>query len=462
MIQSRRGDTLAFVAREFAGAELGDERRRKRLVRVVLDLLEDPSRSIPKASGTWAGAKGAYRFFSNPNVTRESVMKAHWEQTAERIQSRDSVLVVEDTTFLNFTHHPGTKGLGKIGNRNAKNPLQGVLVHSALAVEVGTHRVLGLIDQEVIIREEYQSPEESRADRQGRPRESAKWMTCARRAIDRVGKADGLIFTFDREGDVFEVIEELQDKGGRYVIRAAWNRRTEGSDGVEAHLLDQIQAEPVLGELEVEVPAGAGRKAHRVTLELRAATYQVLPPRRCERKEPVDVRVGCAKQERAADGETPLEWVLLTSEAISTAQDVQAVIGHYTGRWKIEEWHKVLKTGCKIEERELEEWDRLDVLLGVLSVVAWRLLILRDAARFGDASVDDYLSKTEQAVLRGMDPKLPKDASLRDFLRSIAKLGGFLARKRDGDPGWITLWQGFTRLRDLDRGFRLAKTQGCG
>lgn len=462
MIRSSRGDTLAFVAREFASAELGDERRRKRLIRVVLDLLEDPSRSIPKASGTWAGAKGAYRFFSNPGVTRESVMKPHWDQTAERIQSRDSVLVVEDTTFLNFTHHPETKGLGKIGNRNAKNQLQGVLVHSALAVEAGTHRVLGLIDQEVIIREEYRAPEESRAERQDRPRESAKWMTCARRVIERVGKAEGLIFTFDREGDVFEVIEELQEKGGRYVIRAAWNRRTEGREGVEEHLLDQIQAEPVLGELEVEVPAGAGRKAHRVTLELRAASYRVLPPRRCDRKEPVEVRVVCAKQARPSEGEALLEWVLLTSEAIGTVEDIQTVIRHYMGRWKIEEWHKVLKTGCKIEERELEDWDRLDVLLGVLSVVAWRLLILRDAARFGDASVDDYLSKTEQAVLRGMDPKLPKVAPLRDFLRSIAKLGGFLARKRDGEPGWITLWQGFTRLRDLDRGFRLAQSQGCG
>jgi hypothetical protein len=462
MIRSSRGDTLAFVAREFGGAELGDERRRKRLVRVVLDLLEDPSRSIPKASGTWAGAKGAYRFFSNPHVTRESVMKAHWDQTVERIQTRDSVLVVEDTTFLNFTHHPGTQGLGKIGNRNAQNQLRGVLVHSALAVELGTHRVLGLIDQEVIIREDYQPEEESRAQRQERPRESQKWMTCARRAIQRVGKAEGLIFTFDREGDVFEVIQELRELGGRYVIRAAWNRRTEGPEGEEAHLLDQIRGEPILGEWTVELPASPGKKAQSVSLELRAASFRIVPPRRCGRSEPVEVRVVCARQGGPTGEDRPLEWILLTSEEIGTVQNVEAVIRHYTGRWKIEEWHKALKTGCRIEERELEDWDRLDVLLGVLSIVAWRLLILRDAVRFGDASVDDYLSKSEQAVLRGMDPKLPKGASLRDYLRSIAKLGGFLARKRDGDPGWITLWQGFARLRDLDRGFRLAQDQGCG
>lgn len=460
MIRSKRGDTLAFVAREFAGASLGDERRRKRLVRVVLDLLEDPSRSIPKASGTWAGAKGAYRFFSNRHVTRESVMKAHWEQTAERIQSRESVLVVEDTTYLNFTHHPATKGLGKIGNRNAKKPLLGVVVHSALAVEVGTHRVLGLIDQEVIVREDYQPADESRAQLRERPRESDKWMTCARRAIERVGKAEGLIFTFDREGDIFDVLGEIQERGARYVIRATWNRRTEGSEG--GHLLDQIRAEPILGEMSLDLPAGSGQRARTVALELRAASYRILPPPGCKSNEPLEIRIVCAQQKKPAEGETPLEWILLTSEEIGTVQNVEAVIQHYTGRWKIEEWHKALKTGCKIEERELEDWDRLDVLLGVLSIVAWRLLVVRDAARFGDASVDDYLSGSEQAVLRGMDPKLPKTPSLRDYLRSIAKLGGFLARKRDGDPGWITLWQGFTRLRDLDRGFRLAQGQSCG
>lgn len=459
MIRSKRGDTLAFVAREFAGVTLGDERRRKRLVRVVLDLLEDPSRSIPQASGTWAAAKGAYRFFSNPHVTREGVMKAHWEQTAERIQSRDSVLVVEDTTYLNFTDHPATQGLGKIGNRNSKKPLLGVVVHSALAVEVGTHRVLGLIDQEVIVRDDFQPAEETRAQLQARPRESEKWVTCAQRAIQRVGKAEGLIFTFDREGDIFEAIREIHERGARYVIRANWNRRTEGSEG---GLLDQIRAEEVLGEMSVDLPAGHGQRARTLTLELRAASYRILPPQYDKSTKPLEIRVVSATQQRPKEGEAPLEWILLTSEEIDTVQNVEAVIQHYTGRWKIEEWHKALKTGCKIEERELEDWDRLNVLLGVLSIVAWRLLILRDAARFGDASVDEYLSASEQAVLKAMDLKLPKTPSLRDYLRSIAKLGGFLARKRDGDPGWMTLWQGLTRLRDLDRGFRLAQGQRSG
>jgi hypothetical protein len=459
VIRSKRGDTLAFIAREFGGVALGDERRRKRLVRVVQDLVEDPSRSIPKASGSWTAAKGAYRFFSNHHVTREGVMKAHWEQTAERIRTRESVLIVEDTTYLNFTHHPATKGLGKIGNRNAKKPLMGAVVHSALAVEIGTHRVLGLIDQEVIVREDYQPAEESRAQLQARPRESEKWATCARRAIERVGKAEGLIFTFDREGDIFDAIGDIQGRGARYVIRANFNRRTEGEGG---HLLDQIRAEPILGEMSVDLPASPGQRARTVTLDLRAAAYRILPPGYGKCQEPLDVRVVCARQQKPTEGETPLEWILLTSEEIGTVQSVEAVIQHYEGRWKIEEWHKALKTGCKIEERELEDWDRLDVLLGILSIVAWRLLVLRDAARLGDASVDDYLSGSEQAVLKGMDPKLPKIPSLRDYLRSIAKLGGFLARKRDGDPGWITLWQGFTRLRDLDRGFRLAQGQRSG
>ena len=157
-----------------------------------------------------------------------------------------------------------------------------------------------------------------------------------------------------------------------------------------------------------------------------------------------------------------MEWRLLTSEPVQTVEEVKTVLWHYTGRWKIEEWHKVLKTGCRIEERELETWDRLEVLLGVLSILAWRLLSLRDAVRLSEASTEDYLSDSEQRLLKAMDPYLPKNPTLRDFLRAIAKLGGFLARKRDGHPGWITLWRGITRLHDLNKGFRLAQSLGCG
>ena len=459
MAKAFRGDTLAFVAREFGRTDLGDERLRRRLVQIVVDLTEDPGRSIPQASGRWASTKGAYRFFSNPRVTREGVMKGHWEQTSERIQCRDAVLVVEDTTFLNFSHHPKTKGLGKIGNQRAANQLQGVLVHSALAVDVVNHQVLGLIGQEVIVRKEYQSSGESPEAKRVRPRESGKWMTSARGVIQRVGKADSLIFTFDREGDVFEVVEELQQRGARYVIRAAWNRRIEGAEALPAYLLDQVHREPILGEMDVEVAGKEGRTARRTKLKLRSGTYRVKPPKRSERSEPVEVRMVCATEENPPAGVDPLEWMLLTTEPIQTAEDVQKVVRHYTGRWKIEEWHKVLKTGCRIEERELETWERLDSLLGILSILAWRLLSMRDAARMGEASVKDYLSDSEQAVLRAMDPSLKKESPLRDYLRSIAKLGGFLARKRDGNPGWITLWRGSTRLHDLDQGFRLARSQ---
>jgi Transposase DNA-binding/Transposase DDE domain len=444
MAKPNRGDTLAFVAREFERTDLGDERLRRRLVQIVVDLTEDPGRSIPQASGRWASTKGAYRFFSNPRVTREGVMKGHWEQTAERIQCQDAVLVVEDTTFLNFSHHPQTKGLGKIGNQRAANQLQGVLVHSALAVDVVNHQVLGLIGQEVIVRKEYQSSGESREARQVRSRESGKWMTSARGVIQRVGRADLLIFTFDREGDVFEVIEELQQRGARYVIRAAWNRRIAAEEAPPAYLLDQVHREPVLGEMGVDVAGNGTRTARRAPLKLRSGTYRLRPPKRSDRAQTVEIRMVSATEENPPAGVDPLEGMLLTTEPIQTAQDVQEVVRHYTGRWKIEEWHKVLKSGCRIQERELETWERLDSLLGILSILAWRLLSMRDAARISMACVGDHLSDSEQAVLKAMDPSLTKDSTLREYLRSIAKLGGFLARKRDGNPGWITLWRGST------------------
>jgi hypothetical protein len=146
----------------------------------------------------------------------------------------------------------------------------------------------------------------------------------------------------------------------------------------------------------------------------------------------------------------------VTSEPLDTPEAAIAVARHYCGRWTIEEWHKALKTGCKMEERQLEDWDRLEILLALFSVIAWRLLVLRDAARAEEACPPDALSDEDREILRKVQPKLPRNADAREYLRAVAKLGGFMARKSDGHPGWMTLWLGYARLCDMRLGFRAA------
>jgi hypothetical protein len=451
-------DLHSFARSEFGGSDLGDARLDRRLVNLVEKLAADPGMSIPKAMGDWSQAKAAYRFFANDDVTRDKVLDSHYAATVERVADSGAVLVVQDSCYLNYTHHPATEGLGNIGSKGQKNQLRGVMLHSSLAVAPGTHRVMGLLDQQVVVREGYQAKDEkSKKMRKRGDRESEKWSRGAHNVAARLPQPASLIFVFDREGDVFEAIEQIQDLGARFVIRAEYNRLLEADGGERAYLLDSVRKEAAVARMSVTVPAGGGRAERIADVVLRAGSYAIRPPsdrkrRGCSRK----VNLLWIVEEKPPKGVAALEWYLLTSEPLDTAEAAIAVARHYCGRWKIEEWHKALKTGCKMEERQLEDWGRLGVLLAILSVVAWRLLVLRDAAR---AEVDcpaDALSEEDREILRRLQPSLARNAPAREYLRAVAKLGGFLARKSDGHPGWITLWLGYARLCDMRLGFRAA------
>ena len=448
-----------FVEEEFGDVHLGDVRLNRRLRKTVANLARDPGWSIPHASGTWSATKGAYRLFSHAAVCRERVLEGHIQATVARVRQEPLVLVPADTTYLNYTHHPRTQGLGKIGNRNTQE-LKGVLVHSALAITAGTHRVLGLLDQQVLVREDYCPPDEDSRQMRKRSRESQKWLTGILRVEKVLGDLRSALFIFDREGDIFEAIETLQDVGARFVIRAAVDRRLE--DSPLSYLFESVMAEPVRAQKEIVIPAGGGRKERKVLVSLRGGAYTVLPPKARNRSgESRRVNVVSIREEQPPLGEDPVEWVLLTSEPIETPDDLLDIMNHYCGRWKIEEWHKALKTGCRIEARQLEEWNRLDVLLGVFSVLAWRLLALRDAARQDpEGPVKDLLSPAQSRIIEKMNPSMGTHPGARDYLLAVAKLGGFLGRKRDGNPGWITLWRGLSRLNDIEVGFNLAHPAG--
>lgn len=454
-------DLAAFAQNEFGGADLGDARLERRLLKVAEQLAADPGSSIPSAMSDWSSAKGAYRFFANEEVTREGILDPHYLATAQRIGDADDVLVVMDSTYLNYTHHPATEGLGRIGSVAMGNKLRGVLVHSALAVAEDSHRVLGMLDQIVILRTGNRPPhQQTREAREGRARESSKWLEGIRHGVERAPRAGQLVFVFDREGDTFEALELIQDLGARFVIRGgSSDRRLETIDKRDRqYLLESVRQAEVVGRLKVALPAGSGRRAREAEVTLRSATYGFMPPKvRKKGSAPRQVNVLWVHEEHSPKGQPELDWLLITSEPVDSLQAAERVVRMYRGRWKIEEWHKTLKTGCKIEARQLEDWSRLDVLLGLFSVIGWRLLVLRDAARGLEECPQDALTKEDRVILQRVNPKLSTNPTARDYLRAIAKLGGFLCRKGDGEPGWITLWRGYTRLCDMRVGFAAAR-----
>ena len=445
-----------LVSQEFSGVDLGDERLEKRCLQLAAKLSAQPNKSVPQACGTWSDTKAAYRFFSNDRVTREKLLEPHIGQTIRRSNERTAIIAIQDTTYFTMGHQ-ATVGLGSIGGFDE---VQGFVAHSALAVCGDNGEVLGLMHQEVWARGERKPKNEKTVQRRRRPRESERW-TRGIEQVCQLGIAAKVLHVFDREGDIYEALELLDRTRQGFVIRASSNRRL--SNGQE-YLFDKIRATGELGRIEIEVPAKKKQPGRKAALTVRAATLRIRPPLEFHGKgREIEVGIIQLCETRPPIGEEALEWLLLTSEAHATVEDCAKVARHYSKRWKIEEFHMGLKTGCAVEERQLQTRDRLEAFLGLANVIAVLLLRLRDATRNDQSPLATHLlSPIQTKLLAARYPKIGDNPSSREALRTIAQLGGFLARKGDGEPGWRTIWRGMQSLLLMEYGYITAATEKCG
>lgn len=443
---------LGLVEKEVKGIKLGDKRLNRRCHKIAKAMIKQPSESIPQICGDWGQSQGAYRFFSNRRVSREELIMPAIESTVERSKGAQEILAIQDTTYLNYTSHKATKDLGPIGT-TAKD-LQGMVVHTVLGVEGESGEVLGLMGQDVWVRNRHHSPKETNVERRKRERESECWV----RGIQKVVTQDvkSVIHVMDREGDIYEVLKELKTTNQRYVIRACRNRLLKTSNGKD-YVFNAIRRSDPIGKMTIQVPNKTVQQKRQAVLTLRAKVMTIRPPRALKRKgESLEVHVIEVHEEHPPKGRDALNWALLTSEPIRRLEDCVRITLFYSRRWRIEEYHKVLKTGCKIEDRQLETRQRLESFLGLCSLISVVLLRLRDLAR-GEAPVSAVLSDVQIMVLRAKFPSLSNNPSARESLRAVARLGGFLARKGDGEPGWITLWRGMQQIIHMEHGFLIAK-----
>ena len=433
---------------EFRGVDLGDKRLNGRCVELAKDLGKHPDQSIPKSCGDWSATKAAYRFFENKGVTREALLKPHIQQTVERAQASGDILAIQDTTYLNYTTHPETEDLGSIGTAEG---LKGLVAHHTIAVMAEGGEVLGILNQVAWIREGRHPNEESGKERRQRPRESECWQRGVT-AVTELG-LDRAIHMMDREGDIYEVLQLVENR--RFVIRACWNRLLSKEEG---HLFDAVRRSNPLGKMTVKVPSRGGRPAREALLTIHRERSTIRPPVALGRQgKGVAIHVVEAYERHAPKGCTPLHWVLLTSEPIETLDQCVRVIQLYKCRWKIEEFHKSLKTGCQIEQRQLRTRERLEAALGLYSVIGMMLLRVREAAREITQKATAYFNDIQMKLLRNRYPKIGKAPTARDAFRAVAQMGGFLARKHDGEPGWKTLWLGMYDLLVMEHGYHLSK-----
>jgi hypothetical protein len=449
-----------WAQEEFGAARLGDKRRTKRLVKVARAIATSPQGTLPGSYSTIAELKAAYKLLSYPQTTREAIVEPHLQRTREALDEPGEFFLIEDTTYIDYTKHKAVEGLGPIGNGGGR----GLVVHTTLCLQVvewkehtPTVDVLGLLDQQCWVRPpESRRSQETGKERLYRPRESQCWARC----LLEHHAPDQAKWTFiaDRESDIYECFERCRNANTDFIIRAARPRALAGGD---QDIFETISQAPVRGQYQLHLRKRDAQEARTATITVRATRLSIRGPWRPGRKcEPFELNVIEAREENPPKGSSAIHWVLLTTLPIDTFKQIRKVIAAYATRWLIEEYHKALKTGTKIEDSELATAQRLMNLLGILSVVAVRLLRLKMAANAAPEDpivTDDEVSCAMISVLESKRLRPSEGWTNRTLLIAIAKLGGFLGRKSDGNPGWLTIWRGLQQLMLLTAGFLIAQ-----
>ena len=483
-----------WVEQELATADLGDERLNKRFRIVLEGMAQKPSLKFPALFNGRSDVKRGYEFLDNPKVDEAKVFAPHRAATVERVRAYPVVIVPQDTTELDVTRaHERMEGAGPL---NEPTRL-GFYNHVMLAF-TPEGLPLGIVDAHVWARdaEEFaKDAQRKRAARKSRPieaKESHRWLQGYRRACALAGEAAAtvIVCVSDSEGDIYECIQQGQapaaagQRKAEWIIRACQDRRLKRPGDAEASvgepaaakLLERVAATPVLERITVEVSRRVPkskdprkrrqpRSARTAVLAVRAARVTLHAPSRPGVKlADVEVNVVLVREIEPPPGEEAIEWLLLTSLPIGTIEEVLRVVAYYGCRWHIEIYFRILKSGCKVEESQLEKADRFRPYLALCMIVAWRVMYVMMLGRECpdlpcEAAFDDEEWRAVYAVVKDeVPPKEPPP--LGEMVVLIARLGGTMNRKGDGEAGPKAMWVGMQRMTDLGLAWRAFARHG--
>ena len=451
-----------WMEEEFGTATLSDKRLVDRLMRLGEAFFAMPTANIPQACATKAATKAAYRFFDNEQVSMEAILAPHFEATEQRMRNHEIVLVAQDTSTLNYTHHPATSGLGPVNTTKDKNI--GLLLHDTMAfTPEGTP--LGLLDVQCWARDAAEAGKRhQRHQKTIEEKESFKWLKSYRNVCTVQARCSHtqLIVVADREADIHELFaEHLQTrKSAELLIRAEKSRNRNVSDEAQQiqRLWPCVEAREPTDIVELVTPPRQGRPSRRAKLEIRFASVTLKSPRRKASLPDVSVYAVQAKEVDAPADVEPLEWMLLSTIPVTTFEEAKTALEHYARRWGIEVYHRVLKSGCRIEDRQLGAARRLENCLAIDMVVAWRIHHLTWLGReTPDMPCTIFFDDSEWKALVGFIHQTPATPgtppTLQEAIVMVATLGGFLNRKSDGFPGAETIWRGLQRLDDIRKAY---------
>lgn len=437
---------------EFGTVAFFDNRLKQRLYKIADDFYHAPEANIPEASVSKAGTMGAYRFFQNPKVTMDVLLDAHREATIDRIRQHAVVLAPQDTTTLKYTGHQMTEGLGPVCHKSDQSI--GLILHDTLAfTEDGTP--LGVLDAQCWARDEK---DQSKSDRRHslpiEQKESMKWL----RSFERVAQAQQvcpdtrLISIGDRESDIYELFDKATQTPNApgLLIRSDKSRKRRVE---QAFLWEFMPQQEVAGTLKIHIPRSGRRKARDAWVDVRFAQVELQRPKTNKVSARSILVWAVYVVERDFDElvSSPIEWMLLTTEAVESFDDAKKRIEWYSGRWGIEVYHRTLKSGCRISDRQFGSADRIEACLGIDMVVAWRIYHLTMLGReVPDVACTAFFKDIEWKALCCYVNKTPippeKPPRLKEAVYMLGSIGGHLGRKGDGPPGVQTLWRGLRRL----------------
>ncbi len=452
VINEKRIDVNHWAYDEFKNLGINCGRTIKRFIRTMITLSQNIGESIAAASDDKAEAKAMYRLFENKKVTEEVVLHAHRTATIQKMkESGESIILsVQDTTMLNYATHKKTKGLGDFG---AGSDDKGLIVHSALAV-TPKGIALGLLDQHIWTRD----PDErgKRTEKRQKPieeKESYKWLRSMDQSQTGVSKDIRLVHVGDREADVYEFFDHAITNQQDVLVRIVQNRITSEA----CKLFDQIKQEPPAGQIVAHIPRDTRRNlpAREATLEIRYSRLNIQAPRNTPKKfignRTLTLSFIHVQEVKPPEGMEPIEWYLATSLDVASLDEAAEKITWYIHRWKIERFHYILKSGCEIEKLQNRTAERLQKLILVYSIISARILGMTYMARqYSEEPCTMFFEEEEWKVLYCIANRIPTAPdtapTIKEAVSYLAKLGGFLGRKGDGEPGAKVIWKGLNEL----------------
>lgn len=436
-----------WIEKQWPSTMFFDPRIHERTVFIAQACMRFPTGNIPERFESIGAIKGCYRFLSRKDMNHQKLQSGHYQNVRQEASVfNGKVLFIQDGSELLYNSHKWTTGLGPTGDSCGN----GMIFHSCLAVKLEDSQpiVIGLSAQEAWVREDENEKTDQKKDVEAS--EAMIWQKMLEKT-GRVPEGCNWITVGDRASDIFSFVENLNKLGYGCVLRTKHNRKII-MGGSEHYLKEYMRSLPSMAEKQHMFRSTEKSSSCEQTLKISWTTAEMLSPKAEREKRFIQgsyVRVWC-------ETDPEIEWILFTLATITSAEEALEVVTIYEHRWIIEEYHKCLKTGCKMEEAQLRTADRLLNLFGILGIIATKLLYLRDISRIiPEAPAETHIDPLSVEVIRERY-KLKGIVTVKEFWRRVAMLGGFLARKSDGNPGWQKIWKGWIRLQDMRDGMEIA------